>query len=279
MPAPDRFLPSPAFRSPAFYERAEWYDRACPWDPSAEIEFLRRVTADHGLVRPRRVLEPFCGTGRLLGAWPEPYGFDLCMPMLRRARGAVFRADAARFVLKSEVFHFAFCLNDSFRHLLTEARARAHLRAVARALEPGAVYALGFDVTPAEFADISCQVTMFQANGQAWRCRVGSLGDADPATRTETIHVRIDPVAADERAKNGDTAETGPGAASHADHAVVDDLFPMRTYTSRDVEDLIDAEGSFELAAVYHGYDPSETSIEISEVERSAILILRKEQR
>jgi len=89
---------------PAFYARAEWYDHACCWDPGPELAFLRRVTEWHGLPHPRRVVEPFCGTGRLLAGWDVPIGFDRCASMLRRGRalgrGALFRADAGRFALK-----------------------------------------------------------------------------------------------------------------------------------------------------------------------------------
>ena len=45
-------------------------------------------------------------------------------------------------------FDLAHCLVSTFKYLLTEAAARAHLRSVARALRPGGVYALGFHLSP-----------------------------------------------------------------------------------------------------------------------------------
>jgi len=260
---------------PAFYVRAEWYDRVCSWDPGPELALLRRVTARHGIPRPRRVLEPFCGTGRLLSGWDVPIGFDRCASMLRRGRalgrGAFFRADAAGFALQPATCDLAFSLNDSFRHLLTEADAAAHLRAVARALRPGAAYAIGLELTGGRPADTSYDAWTFPAHGRTWRCRVGPLGDADPASRLETIHVLIH--AADEADPKGEAEPP----EQKSPEPVIDDLFPMRTYSPRDVEDLIDVEASFELCAVYRDYDPAAQPVEISEADGSAILVLRKE--
>ena len=55
---------------------------------------------------------------------------------------------------------------------------------------------------------------------------------------------------------------------------VLETLAPMRTYTASQVEDLVDDEASFEIAAVFdRGYD-LDRPVEISEVEGSIVLVL-----
>ena len=157
-----------------WYDRAADYDRLFAWDPAAERDFLLGASERWGLPRPRRSLEPFCGSGRLLRAMPgDVIGFDLNEHMVRFAARTcrVFRADAVRFAVREQSFDLAFCLVDSFRYLTSEAAARSHLSAVGRALRPGAVYVLGFEI------DGDASTEEWSRGGI--RARVGRLGDAD----------------------------------------------------------------------------------------------------
>ena len=142
-----------------WYDHAEIYDVLCGWDPSKELGFLEAANERFGLGAPRRSLEPFCGSGRLLRhLGPGAVGFDVNPAMLRYAARdcRVFRADAGAFAVTPGSFDFAFCLIDSFRYLLKESQAVGHMRSVARALMPGGIYVVGFDVTGggAPFSDI-----------------------------------------------------------------------------------------------------------------------------
>ena len=74
------------------YERPEAYDIVFDIDTEAECDFLEAIHARHGRSSARRVLEPACGTGRLLRAltrrgW-ETTGFDHSEDMLEFARTA-----------------------------------------------------------------------------------------------------------------------------------------------------------------------------------------------
>lgn len=244
-----------------WYDRAEIYDVWMGWDPARERDFVLGASERYGIARPRRMLEPFCGSGRLLRAVPGAIGLDLNPHMLRFAasRGArVFRAGAARFATRAGAFDLAFNLIDSFRHLLTEEHARAHLRAVARALREEAVYVLGLDVTgDLPGGDGAVEAWGIERDGLRVDGTVRALGDADLDTRVETVHVRAE-------AERDGTRET------------VEDFVPMRTYSRRELEDLIDDEGSFEIAAVFdRGYD-LDRPVEFSEISGSAVLALKK---
>lgn len=71
-----------------YSDDAEIYDIAFDWDVSAEVDWLLER-----LGSPASVLEPGCGSGRMLAAFAdrgvEVAGIDLSAPMLDLARGRV----------------------------------------------------------------------------------------------------------------------------------------------------------------------------------------------
>jgi SAM-dependent methyltransferase len=240
-----------------WYRRAEDYDLWYSWDPAPERDLVLAASRRWGIAEPRRILEPMCGPGRLLRTMPGlAVGFDIEEPMVRRAArtNPVFRADAARFGVRDGAFDLAFNLIDSFRHLLAERDARSHLRCTARALRAGAVYLLGLEIDGDLPSERRIDRWESVRDGRRALGSVEALGDADPDTRTETIRV----------------AYTIDGAAREF-------FFPVRTYTRRQFEDLVDDEGSFEIAAVIgRDYDVG-LPIELSEVAGSAVVVLRRE--
>jgi len=244
-----------------WYDRADVYDVAFGWDPGRERDFVLGASERYGISRPRRILEPFCGTGRLLRAMPaSAVGFDRNARMVRYAarRGAVvFRAEAARFALRPASCQLAYCLIDSFRYLLTEDAARSHLRAVARALAPGALYVLGFDVTGDLPADVSAETWTQERGGVVVETTVRGLGDPDPETRLETVHVSI-------RVARGATVER------------IEDFQAMRVYARADVARLLATEGSFDIAACFaRDYDLA-SPCTLDAIAGSTVLVLRR---
>jgi len=246
-----------------WYDRAEVYDIAFDIDPARERAFLLEASERYGIARPRRILEPFCGSGRLLRALRETaltIGFDVNEHMVRYAAASgarVFRADAARFAVRRGSMDLAFSLIDSFRHLATEEAARSHLCAVAGALRPNGIYVIGFELKGHLPADVSVEEWTAERAGIRIDGRVRGLGDPDGDSRLETLEVRLD--------------VTRRGAARER----IEALFPMRTYTPREFEDLVDNEASFEIEAAFdHELDLTHP-LELSEIEGSAAVILR----
>jgi len=244
-----------------WYDRAEIYDILCGWDPGTERDFVLWASERFGVGRARRILEPFCGSGRLLRVMPGfALGFDRNPHMVRYARGRgsrVFRADAAAFAVREGSFDLAYCLIDSFRYLLTEEAARAHLRGVARALVPGGVYVLGFDVTGDIPGDVSNDAWACERDGVRVAGDVRCLGDR--AHRVETMRVRLD-IRRDGR------------------HEHVEDFQPMRVYSRADVRSLLDAVGSFEIAGVFGRHYDLRRPLALEDL-GSAILVLRARPR
>lgn len=106
----------------------------------------------------RHWLEPACGSGRYLRVLARRgyhvTGFDQSPAMIdfarRRAPEArLLVADLADFVApaRPQRFDFAFNLHNSIRHLESDAAMLAHFAAMARALRPGGVYAVGLSLT------------------------------------------------------------------------------------------------------------------------------------
>jgi SAM-dependent methyltransferase len=114
---------------------AEIYDIAFDWDVSPEVDWLVGL-----LGRPASVLEPGCGSGRMLVAFADRgidvAGIDRSTEMLALARrrlgdrGAVFEADMTDFDL-GRTFDGAVCPINTLLHLSPDELA-GHLDCMAR---------------------------------------------------------------------------------------------------------------------------------------------------
>jgi SAM-dependent methyltransferase len=130
-----------------YTRHVDLYDLAFAWDITEEADWLLERLGP----TCRRVLEPGCGTGRVLEALArrgiDAVGIDNSPQMtsfaerrLRDARLAarVVLADMRRFDL-GETFDGAVCPINTLAHL-TRDEVAAHLECVARHLRPGASY-------------------------------------------------------------------------------------------------------------------------------------------
>lgn len=107
--------------------------------------FVRRICRERGL-RPRRVLDVACGTGRLAKYLPgDVYGIDASPAMLRIAAGRLHarRGFMTRFRVSSP-FDLILCTFDSLNHL-TQRQLGPAFACVRRALAPRGLYI--FDVS------------------------------------------------------------------------------------------------------------------------------------
>ncbi|MEL6431702.1 MAG: class I SAM-dependent methyltransferase [Planctomycetota bacterium] len=190
---------------PGWYESPRYYDAVFDVDTNVEADFLEAVFERHADRSPRarrRSLEPACGSGRLLAALAERgwnvHGFDLEPEMVRYSRerlrsaglsGTAVRGDMADFRARGS-FDLAHCLVSTFKYLLREEDARAHLACIARALRPGGVYALGFHLSDYAAGLGDRESWSVKSKGLSVRCTITS--DApDRRTRTERVESRL----------------------------------------------------------------------------------------
>lgn len=185
-----------------WYDTPRWYDLVFDVDTAREADFLEGVAQRHGLGAGGRVLEPACGSGRLVAelarrGW-SVRGFDLNERMLDFAqqrlgaqglRAELGRGDMRRFAFRAR-HALAHCLVSSFKYLLTERDAAAHLRCVARALAPGGVYVLGFHLTDYASRSASRERWQVTRGGVTVVCNT-QVEPADRAARLEDVRTRL----------------------------------------------------------------------------------------
>jgi len=244
-----------------WYDRAELYDIAFSWDPGPERDFIFGASERWGIPRPARIFEPMCGSGRLLRTLRVPFavGLDLNARMAHyaSATGRIVRGDAAFCPFAPESFDLAYNLIDSFRHLISEEQAANHLAAVGRLLRPGGVYLLGFDLFGDSAADVYRDQGDFCRGATRVSWAVRTLGDADPVSRLETMHVVLDVT------RNGEEER-------------IESFQPLRTYSRRQFLELLDRAGTFEIAATCDRDYRVDRTVPFGEAQGSTVCVLRK---
>ncbi len=137
------------------YDYPQYYDIAFQVYTHREADFIEAACRKYCSFDVRQLLEPACGSGRLVTELAsrgyQMTGFDLSQPALsylrrrlkkRRLHAETFQAEMSAFRLSRPV-DAAYCTVNTFRHLLTEQAARDHLERVASSLRPGGIYVLG----------------------------------------------------------------------------------------------------------------------------------------
>lgn len=150
--------PSPA----AWYDSPRHYDMVYADYTGPETRFIEAMLARHAPPArgPRRILEPACGSGRLLAALAarghRVAGFDRNDRALDYARGRLRRLRLPAVLWRDELaafrlprgaaagsFDLVHCLVSTFKYLLSEREAAASLRRMTDALRPGGLLLLG----------------------------------------------------------------------------------------------------------------------------------------
>ncbi len=152
-----------------WYAYPQYYDMAFRDETREEADFLEAACRKYCPFPVGRLLEPACGTGRLVVALAQR-GYDLSAFDLHAQPLAYLRRKLARRGLEAELFQAdmvdftverpvdaAYNTFNSFRHLLTETAARRHLECVAAALRPGGIYVLGLHLLPLDVDEESTE--------------------------------------------------------------------------------------------------------------------------
>lgn len=194
-----------------FYDDPAIYDILHTPGTAEEVEGLLRIARRHAPTRrPRRWIEPACGSGRYLrvlsARGERALGFDLSASMveyarkrldrlaLRHARACVAPMETFADALGLEhKFEVGFNLINSIRHLPGEAAMREHLGQMRRALVEGGIYIVGISISA---------YGLEAASEDVWEGRRGSchvrqlvsylppdvdLGEGHPRARLERV--------------------------------------------------------------------------------------------
>ncbi len=191
---------------PTHYEVADWYQLPRYYDiafasrNTSEVDFLQALYERYAPGGP--ILEPACGSGRLmeglLRRGYDVHGFDLGASMVDYARKrldarglgcTIWIDDMSKFRTRKR-YGMAHCLVSSFKYLLSEKAALAHLQCVSASLRKGGVYVLGFHLS--DYADQRADSE--EHRGARGRTRVTCRIDSEPPnrkTRLETLRARL----------------------------------------------------------------------------------------
>lgn len=250
------------------YDYPKYYDLVYGSDWKAEFDFLLACFEKHSHATVRRVYEPACGTGRLLiklaaagyevgGVDLNPLAVDYCNKRLQRGSypPTAVVGDMCNFRTAAPVDAMFNTIN-SFRLLGTEDQAKRHLQCVAHSLRPGGLYILGLHLTP---------TTVEPLQEESWAARRGNLAvlsklwvtNLDLKQRCETVGMSFDVYTPTKQFR-------------------IEDQARFRTYTSNQLQMLLDEAKSFEISSVYDfGYD-IHRSIEVGPESEDVLYVLRK---
>jgi SAM-dependent methyltransferase len=251
------------------YDYPVYYDLIFGSDWRAEYDFLTGCFERFAKRPVKRLFEPACGTGRLLIKLAE-HGYEVsgndlnenavkfCNDRFRR-KGFPETAvvgDMADFKLKRKA-DAAFNTINTFRHLLTEKLAVAHLQCMADALAKGGIYILGLHLIPSDPDD--------RIEDEAWHARRGNLvvntymwsKGIDEKTRAEYLGMKIN-------------------VYTPTKHLEIEDEMIYRTYSVRQIRNLIKKVPEFEWIESYDfAYDLDEPT-KVGGSTEDVVLILRK---
>lgn len=252
-----------------WYDYPQYYDLAFCSETDLEADFIEAACRKYCPFPVRTLLEPACGTGRLVRELAargyKVTGYDLCEPALaflrrqlarRRLRARVMAGDMAQLRISPPV-DAAYNTFDSFRHLLTEDDALAHLRRMADSVRPGGIYILGIHLLPPD-ADLDCTERWTERDRNAQVTVTLRVLSASRARRLETLRISV-------LVRNGSKTLR------------LRDEFPFRIYTATQFRRLLAKEPRWELCDVYDfWYEIDEPLVLDNEISDTVFVLRRR---
>lgn len=265
----------------SIYDHPKYYDLVFGADVAAETKYILGCEQAFGDGREGWYFEPACGTGRLMFALRrrglDVCGLDLnskavkfCNARLKRNghpesaicadmcdfSRASFKGVLPPWRKKHGPVSVAFNTINSFRHVDSEASARAHLECMADIVRPGGIYLLGVHLTP---------TTVPPSETESWSARRGHLAinthmwtiDRDKKKRLERFGIRFD-------------VHTPSGSFR------INDELRLRSYTPRQMQSLIAAGGRWECVATHDFCYDLDEPITVDSSTEDVVYVLRR---
>jgi ubiquinone/menaquinone biosynthesis C-methylase UbiE len=257
-----------------WYDTPHYYDIVFDGGTTQETLFLEQVFVTHAdkpLQKKRHLLEPACGSGRLLASMSKAgwncAGFDANPAMLEYTQQRLKKAKQSatlwqdqmqRFTLpKQRAYSMAHCLVSTFKYLLTEADALSHLQRIAQVLEIGGIYVLGIHLTDYNHLKIQHERWVGQRGATRVVCNTRSW-PADSTTRLEKIRTRL-----------GVTA----GSAQHTQET----HWQFRTYDAKQLKALLRKIPALQCVACYDFQHDIQQPRELDDSYSDLVLVLRRQ--
>ncbi len=251
------------------YNYPKYYDLVYGSDWKAEFNFLEDCFEKHTTRLVERLFEPACGTGRLMIQFAKAgyqvagndlnnQAVDYCNARLKRGgfpESAVIGDMSDYQVQKKQ--DCAFNMINSFRHLSSHPLAVRHLECTANALKKGGLYLLGIHLSPTKGEPLG---------EESWSAQRGNLAvvshmqtqNINKRKRIETVGMRFDIYT--------------PTRISH-----LTDTIEFRTYTNRQMNDLLAAVPQFEILETYDFSYDIDKPITVGPETEDVVYVLKKQ--
>jgi len=252
------------------YDWPQYWDLAFDDDTQLEADFIEAAGRKYCSFPVRRLLEPGCGGGRLVLELAQR-GYDLwaCDLSVAAVEFAAVRLAAANLTAdvvvedmrelscepKADV---AYCLVNTFRHLLTEDDAARHLQAVANSVRSGGLYLIGMHLLPPDADEEDSEEWSVSNDETTVNMRL-DVAQCDRTTRLETLKFRMEAV-------NNDTASPQQFETD----------YQMRIYRAHQFEELIRRVPEFELLDVYDFWYDIEEPLQLSDEMGDTVFVLQR---
>ena len=252
------------------YDETAYWDLAFRDETADELAFLSELSSRERRAGQAfgRLYEPGCGGGRLViaatAAGFEVSACDLSEPAItyvnRRLRRRGLEAEVEVGDMRSwkprASVDVAICPVNTFRHLLNDADALAHLSTVAAAVRPGGYYAIGLHLLPPDAAE---------DDGERWTSR---------HSRTSvTVTLRV--VAFDRR-KRIERLRFNLLVRSGETTKRFRTEFDYRIYTARQIRKLLEAAEDWTLESVHDFWWDLNETLELNDDRGDTVLLLRR---
>ncbi len=264
------------FREVDLYDHPHYYDIVFDEGSAEEADFVEAIHHRYGRTgQELRVLEPACGTGRLVIELANRgftcHGFDASEPMLdyarqrAKARGEESKMPVSFSRQRMEDFEcplrritLVVSLISSFKYLLTEAQALSHLRGVAETLAPGGLFVLGLHLT---------DYSRSHAVHERWVATRGALEvicntrtwPADRRRRRERVRNRLTIV-----------------EAVQEDVRRHESVWEFRTYDALQLRRILHKVGNLNLVAAFDFSYDLDAPRKLDDSQEDIVLVLRK---
>ena len=251
-----------------WYDLPTYYDVSFSHEMNDELIFLKKIFKKYSNLSKPKLLEPACGTGRLIiPLIREGYdcsGFDLNRNALlylekklkrRKMYANIFFDNMTKFKIHKK-YDGIYCTVDTFRHLLTENDAIQHLINVKNTLKKNGIYVLGLHLIANE-KKID-KVTQWTAKRGALTIRtIMSMVKLDKIKRRETLRVEL-------KIKTNKIQDS------------VISIYQLRTYTLLQLKKILKNIPELEIINAYDEYYDLSNPISLNPGSDYAVLLLRK---
>lgn len=254
------------------YDVPAYWDLAFDEDTVLEADFLQAAAARYQQTKLQTVYEPGCGGGRLLKELASRgltvFGVDQSPASVEFARARLPETASPNHVAVGDMRTFqppqqvdlAYCLVNTFRHLLTEQDAVQHLQTIAAALKPDGLYVLGLHLLPPDADEEDEEEWSVTRDGITVQMRL-DVDSCDRQKRQEVLRFQM--------------TVTDP---AHRHPLIYTSKYPMRIYEADQLLSLLQQVPEFQLLDVYDFWYDLEEPLTLSDEMGDTVLVLQKRE-